>query len=274
MALKLKTAVIEGKVYAEVVDGKPVFHNEEAGTDVPFDVPQMSTKISALNAEAQGHREKKEAAELALRAFDGIEPDAAKKALETVANLESGELLQAGKVDEIKKAAVDATKEQFKQEVGGLRTQLASLTENNKKVTGDYHEEMLSNRFALSPFVANKMSLPPNMAKKVFGEYFKIEEGKPVAYMGGQKVYSVAEAGSVAEFDEALSIIVGKYPNKDHVLKGRGGSGGGGNDPNNPGGGGGGGNEGKMLRADFDKISDPAKKVKLMRDGVSLVDNM
>lgn len=43
----------------------------------------------------------------------------------------------------------------------------------------------------------------------------------------GQRIYSRARPGEVADFDEALESLVGGYPHKDSILKGGQGSGGG-----------------------------------------------
>jgi hypothetical protein len=86
--MKLKTVAIDGQTYAEVIDGRPVFVGED-GKDTPIDAPSALATISRLNAEAKGHREGKEAAERALKAFEGIEAEAARAALETVAALEA-----------------------------------------------------------------------------------------------------------------------------------------------------------------------------------------
>src|SRR5690606_6729424 len=80
-AMKLKTLEVDGKTYAEVQDGKPVYV-EDDGKEVAFDAPGTRNTISRLNAEAKSHREAKEAAEKALKGFEGIEdPAAAIKAL-------------------------------------------------------------------------------------------------------------------------------------------------------------------------------------------------
>ena len=73
--------------HAVLQDGKPVYVHED-GKEVPFDAAQAVGKIASLNAEAKQHREAKEAAEAKLKAFDGLDADKAKKALETVANLD------------------------------------------------------------------------------------------------------------------------------------------------------------------------------------------
>ncbi|WVM87992.1 hypothetical protein UMZ34_16740 [Halopseudomonas pachastrellae] len=73
---------------AVLQDGKPVYVHDD-GKEVAFDAAGTVATITRLNAEAKTHREGKEAAEKALKAFEGIsDPAAAIKALETVSNLD------------------------------------------------------------------------------------------------------------------------------------------------------------------------------------------
>src|SRR5438094_82769 len=107
--MKLK---LDADGHVVVTDGKPVYVHDD-GKEVPFDATATVATITRLNAEARGHREAKEAAEKALKAFEGIEDaEGARKALETVKNLKDGELVSAGKVEEIKAAAKKAAEEQ------------------------------------------------------------------------------------------------------------------------------------------------------------------
>ena len=91
-----------------VQDGKPVYVYDD-GKEVAYDVPAAVAKIGSLNAEAKQHREAKEAAEAKLKAFDGIEnAEAAKKALETVKNLDDKKLIDAGEAEKVKAEVVRA----------------------------------------------------------------------------------------------------------------------------------------------------------------------
>jgi hypothetical protein len=102
LTMKLKTIEVEGKTYAEVADGKPLFVADD-GKDVAFDAPGTVATISRLNGEAKSHREGKEAAEKALKAFEGIEdPSKAIEALNTVSNLDAKKLIDAGEVEKVK----------------------------------------------------------------------------------------------------------------------------------------------------------------------------
>ena len=83
-------------------DGKPVFV-EDSGTEIAVDVPHLRGAVAARNAEAKTHREAKEALEAKWKGYEGLDdPVAARKALELAKNIDAGQLLTAGKVEELK----------------------------------------------------------------------------------------------------------------------------------------------------------------------------
>lgn len=253
--MKIKTVEIEGKTYAELSEGKPLFIGDD-GKEIAVDVPSTVATISRLNGEAKSHREAKEAAEAKLKAFDGIEdPVAAKDALAKLSNLKDKDLIEAGKVEEIKAAAIKAVEDKY-----------APIVEENSKLKGELFGEKIGGSFARSKFIAEKAAVPADMVQARFGQNFKIEDGKVAAYdQSGNKIYSRAKPGEAAEFEEALEILIDQYPYKDNILKGTGGGSGG-----KPGSGGGG--SAKMLsRAEFEKLT-PADQVAKMKDGFTLTE--
>lgn len=212
--MELKTTTIEGVTYAVVQDGKPVY--VDAGRDLAMDVPAMSSKITQLNGEAQGHRTAKETAEAALKKFEGIEdPAKAIAALATVANLDQSKLIEAGKVEEIKAAAIQAVEERYKPVVA-----------ERDSLQGELYAEKIGGSFARSPLIVGdkaKFAIPADIVQSHFGKHFKIEDGKVAAYdAAGNKIYSKASPGNPATFDEALELIVDAYPHKETILKGTG----------------------------------------------------
>ena len=216
--MKLKTQTIDGKTYAEVdTQGLPVYVHDD-GKEVGFDAGSAMQKISTLNAEAKTHREAKEKAESTLKAFEGIEdPAAAKKALETLKNFDDKKLVDAGEVEKIKLEAIKAVEEKY-----------APIVQERDAVQQQLHGELIGGGFARSKYIQDNIAVPADMIQAQFGKSFKIEEGKVVAYgTDGQRIYSRARPGEVADFDEALESLVGGYPHKDSILKGGQGSGGG-----------------------------------------------
>jgi len=219
--VKIKTVDINGSTYAEVQDGRPVFI-EEDGREVAVDVANTRATISRLNAESKSFREAKEAAEARLKAFEGIEDgEAARKALELAKNIKDGELVAAGKVEEIKAAAKRAAEEQVAATNKAHAEELSRLRGEHESLLSQYHGEKVGGAFNGSAYVKDKTILPAPAAQKVFGDHFKVEEGRLVGYGNdGNKIFSRSRPGEVAEFEEAIELLVEAYPHRDHILKG------------------------------------------------------
>lgn len=255
--MKLKVNA-EGQVVVQ--DGKPVY--DDNGRDVVFDYDATIATISRLNGEAKGHREEKESLAEKLKGFEGIEPEAARKALDTVKNLGDKQLIDAGEVEKVKQQAQEAYAEQLK----GVEKKYKPVVEERDALKSSLHQEKLSTAFNRSKFIQDKMAIPTDLAQAKFGANFFIEDGKIKAKgSDGNPVYSRANPGNVAEFDEALEILVDSYAYRDNILKGTGASGGGA--------GGSGGNAGgkrQVTRAAFDAMA-PADQAKAARE-VAIVD--
>lgn len=215
--MKLKTIEVDGKQYAEIQDGKPVYV-EDDGKEVAFDAVGTRATITRLNAEAKSHRERAEAAEKTAKAFEGIEDAAAaRRALELVANLDAKKLVDAGEIEKVRA------------EIGkAFETKLGEATTRAEQLEQQLYAERIGGSFARSKVIADKLAIPADMVQARFGQAFKIEDGKVVAYDGnGNKLYSRARPGELADFDEALETLVEQYPHKDHILKASGANGGG-----------------------------------------------
>lgn len=252
-----------------VSEGKPVYVDDN-GKEVAFDYSATLQTITRLNGEAKSHREAKEAAEGKLKSFEGIEDgEAARKALDLVKNIDEGKLLQAGKVEEIKSAARKAAEEQVAAANKANAEALKTTEGERDKLRTELYGEKIGGSFNRSKLIADKFAIPADMVQARFGQNFKIEDGKIVAYdPAGNKVFSHAKPGELAEFDEALDILVSQYPYKDQILKGTG-SRGDGKQPSN--GSGGGGNTMTMSR--FNSMS-PTEQGNLMagKNAPTLVD--
>lgn len=234
--MKLK---LDENGHVVVVDGKPVYV-DDAGKDYPMDVPQMYGKIITLTTEAKNNRTDKEELQTKLAAFDGIESaEEAKKALGIVKALDEKKLVDAGKIEEIKAAAVKAHEEQSAAAAKAHATELKKVTDELGTLKNQYHSEKVNSLFAGSKFIKERIAVPADLFQAKFGQSIKVEDGQVVAYKpDGNKVYSKVKPGEIADFEEAIEILVDDYADKDNILKGSGHSGGG-SDHNNNGGGGG-----------------------------------
>jgi hypothetical protein len=252
--MKLK---LDEQGHAVLQDGKPVYIHDD-GKEVAFDAPGTVATITRLNAEAKSHRERAEGAESKLKGFEGIEDGAAaRKALEIVANLDQKKLVDAGEIEKVKA------------EVGkAFQAQLDEATTKAKTFEQQLYEEKIGGSFARSKLIAEKLAIPADLVQARFGQAFKIEDGKTVAYdQHGNKIYSRARPGELADFDEALETLVEHYPHKNHILKSSGANGGGA--PNN----GGGGGDGKksINRQTFDSLG-AAERQKFVKEGGTVTD--
>jgi len=250
--MKLK---LDAEGHAVLQDGKPVYVHDD-GKEVAFDAPAAVSKISALNGEAQGHRQAKEAAESKLAAFAGIDDAAAaKRALETIANLDQKKLIDAGEVENVKKAAIDA-----------VRAEYEPVVKERDQLKTELYDEKVGGQFSRSKYLSDKVAVPSHMVQNTFGKNFKIEDGKTVAYdANGNKIFSRTRPGEVADFDEAIELLISADPYKDHILKGNVGAGGG------AGQGAGGGIKRQMQSSEFNELS-AAERAAAMAAGTVLID--
>ncbi|NMZ54170.1 DUF6651 domain-containing protein [Pseudomonas lundensis] len=202
---------------AVLQDGKPVYVHDD-GKEVAFDAPGTVAAITRLNSEAKGHRERAENAEKAVKAFEGIDdPAAAKKALATVANLDAKTLVDAGEIETVKTEISKA-----------FQLQLDEVTGKAQTLEQQLYAEKIGGSFSRSKFIADKLAVPADMVQATFGQNLKVEDGKVVAYDAqGQKIFSRARPGELADFDEAIETLVSQYPHRDHILKSSGANGGG-----------------------------------------------
>jgi hypothetical protein len=255
--MKLKTVEVNGATYAEVSDGKPVFVLDD-GKEIAFDAPHTSATITRLNGEAKSHRERAEAAETKLKPFEGLsDPAAARKALETVANLDHKKLVDAGEVEKVKAEAIKAVEERY-----------APVVQKVQTLESELYNEKIGGAFSRSKLIAEKFVIPADLVQSRFGSNFKIEEGgKMVATdLAGNRIFSRARPGEIADFEEALETLVDQYPYKDQILKGTGRTGSG-TPPNGAGGGG----KRTMTRSEFEKLP-PMERAGVLKGGTQLTD--
>ena len=215
--MKLKTVDVNGVIYAEVREGKPVYVTDDA-KEVAFDAAGTSSTIARITEESKGFKTRAQTAEAKLVTFEGIDdPAAAKKALNTVANLDAKRLVDAGQVETVKAEAIAAVEAKY-----------APVVAERDTLKGELYSEKIGGSFARSKFITEKIAIPPDMLQARFSQNFEIKDGKVVAKdSSGNPIYSRAKPGEIADFEEAIETLVDQYPQKDHILKGAVGTGGG-----------------------------------------------
>jgi len=215
-----------------VRNGKPVYVQDD-GKEIEFDAAGTVATISRLNGEAKTHREGKEAnaarvAELegAMKVFEGLDPEAARKALDKLKTIDEGKLIDAGKVDEVRGAVAKEYETRIASMTGAHQSELERMKAENEALSGHLNNEIIGGNFARSKVIAEKLAIPADLVQAKFGSAFKVVDGKLVAVgADGNTLYSRSRPGEPADFDEALEMIVDQYPNRDHILKASGASG-------------------------------------------------
>ena len=273
--MPVKTTEIEGRTYAELnEDGVPVYVLSD-GAEQAYDGEELAKKVGEVNQEAARNRTALKEAKDKLKPFEGIDDlgkwrEDADKALTTIANLDSKALIDAGKVEEIKAAAIKVIEDRHQDQI---REKYEPAIKERDELRGQLHKEMIGGRFARSKFIEDKVAVPTPMVEAYFGHHFSIEDNRIAAkHADGSPVYSKAKPGEPADFEEALELIIEMSPFKENILKGTNRRGGGA-----PGSGNGSAlGEKKMSRLDADKLSreNPVEMAKRMSDGWVVMDPM
>lgn len=251
--MKLK---LDDKGNVVVQDGKPVYIKDD-NTEVAFDVVQAMQSNASLRRENQTHREARESAEGKLKVFEGVDPEAARKALETVSKLDAKQLVDSKGIEALRTQMT----EQHAAALKAVEEKYAPVIQERDTFRDQLHAEKVGNAFATSKFVTDKLAVPVDMVQAVFGNSFKVEDGKVVAYNGKDKILSPSKMfAEPASFDEALAILVDGYASKNAILKGSGMNGGGSN-----GSGSGNGGKARYTRAEVDKM-DPIAQGDIYRN--------
>jgi hypothetical protein len=192
--MKLKT---DENGHVVVQDGKPVYVHDD-GKEIAFDAPQAMAKIGELGRENRTFREGKETAEAALRAFEGLDPAKARDALDKIGNIDAGKLQNAEAVERRVAEAVKAVEAKYEPIVAERDT-----------YKGQLDKELRGGAFARSKFAEEKVAVPRHMLERTYGDNFKIEDGKLIPYdAAGNKLFSRARPGEIADFDEALELLI------------------------------------------------------------------
>lgn len=230
-------------------DGKPVYINAE-GKETTFDL----ASIPRTNAENRALRTRAETAETSLKAFEGIDAEAARNALEKVQQLDDKTLIDAGEVEKVRTRINGEWQKKFD-----------GVENDNKSLRSQMQNLVIDNAFANSDFVRDKLAIPSDMAKAAFSQYFEYDQKNNTLVakkLNGDAILNAQ--GNAATFEEAIDLIVSEYPHRDRILKGSDQSGGGG-----AGGNGGRGGSRVMRRSEFAKLSpmDQAARAAEARKG-------
>lgn len=210
--MKLK---LDENGHVVVQDGKPVYVHDD-GAEIAHDAVQAVSKIKALNGESKANRERAEKAEELAKGIDGLDIAAAKKALETVKNLDDKKLVDAGDVERLKA-------EWSKARDDDNAKSAAQLAELQKQLS----DELIGGNFARTKAFA-ETNMDSTMARALLGSHFSIKDGKMVATDAhGNQIMSRTSIGEPASFDEAVKALMDNHPSREVFMKPTGSGGGG-----------------------------------------------
>jgi len=225
-------------------NGNPVWVFAD-GKESVFDGDHLTQKLSDLSKESEKFRKQARDAQTKLESFGDIDIEKAKNALNIVSNLDAKKLIDAGEAEKVKAEAIKALEERYK-----------PIVEENSTLKEGIYSEKLSLSFAQSDLVKQRIAIPADFVKEKFGKAFKLEGGKMVAYdESGSKIYSRERPGELAGFDEALSTLIDRHPDKTRILLDSGKSGGGAS----------GGGAGTGGTQDWNKLS-PVERLNMARE--------
>jgi hypothetical protein len=209
----------------------------EDGSEIEYDVPNLvqdlnKTKgfLTTAQGESAGRRKEIETLKEQVAAWEGIDPEEAKKALTTIKNFDESKYVAAGEVEKIKAATAQTYEERLEKQRKELQE---AISERDSKLTQKeqaIRRMMVKSIFDQSKFLADATVLPPDMAFEYFGKHFEVltnEENdlRVVAKYNGDEIFSKARPGELATPEEALQQLIDRYPFKDNILKGSGSSG-------------------------------------------------
>jgi len=216
----------------------PVFIFEEkdgSKDEKGVDVPSMFGKITELNSEAKNHRLAKqkyadkikilEDAEIDLEKLDEF-VNSSKENAKKISSFNEKDYKSIEEIEKIKKGVGDS----FTEKIEELKKQNDLLQTDKQKIANESDELvrtlLIKSAFDSSPFIREKTVLTPDIAFNTFGRDFKVEktEGQliPSVYAidsSGEKIWSKTNPGDYANTEEAIEILIKKYPQSEAILK-------------------------------------------------------
>jgi hypothetical protein len=214
----------------ELKDGKPIYVDQDK-QEIPLDAPKLWGDLKAANNESMQRRLKLEELEAHLAEFgkkyEGLDPEEARKALETVKNYSDKQMVDAGEVDRIKQGVKEGYEQMLKTQKESYNN---ALTEKEKAIAlkeSQIRNLLVRGAFDRSDFLRDKTVMFPGAAYAYFGNHFQIQESngelKAVGMIDGKPIISKANPGEIASTEEAIEILVHNDPQKDRIIRAAGG---------------------------------------------------
>lgn len=194
---------------AVLKDGAPVY--EIDGKDTTFDAAAVHASLTTIRRERDEAKALVGQLETSLRRFGTSEEqlEQAAKKLKLATNLDEKTLAEAGKIDEVIANRIKTHTEASAAEKAALESKLGELSNKLRSV-------LISSKFSKTP-LASGLYLTPDAIEAMFGPHFEVDGDNVVAFRDPgskkDKIYSKKDPGKLADFDEALEVVVTSHPN-------------------------------------------------------------
>jgi hypothetical protein len=100
-----------------------------------------------------------------------------------------------------------------------MMSTVEELTREVDSLQAKLTQQTIGEAFRSSKFVAERLTLPADIIASHFGQHFTIDGGRIVGLdANGTQIWSRARIGEIADFDEALSVLVGRYEHRDAIM--------------------------------------------------------
>lgn len=181
--------------------------------------PKPTDAEAKLLKEVMNKKNALRAAEDALKAYEGIDPVAARAALAAQQEQERQKLEAKGDYERLKEqmAAAHAA------ERSALETQLTESRAALAAAQATIAELTVGSAFSLSNFIKEEVALTPAKARIVYGSHFEFQDGELVAFdkpAGAQnRTPLVGSDGNPLKFEDALRKLVDADPDRDQILR-------------------------------------------------------
>lgn len=190
-------------------DGEPVYIID--GAEVTFNAAAVHASLGTIRKERDEAKAENEKLTARLRRFGSTEEQLAEaeKKLKLAANVDDKTLADAGKLDEVIANRLKTHTEASAQEKAALEAKVNELS-------GKLRTVLISSKFGKTP-LAQGLYLTSDAIEAMFGPHFEVDGDNVVAFRDPQskkdKIYSKKDPGKLADFDEALEVVVTSHPN-------------------------------------------------------------
>ena len=180
---------------------------------------ELAKRYAKLEKERDEANKKATEALEAMKRYEGIDPDRARKVLAEVEKAEEEAKLARGEFEAVKKQMIERHEAEKKAMIDEMATIKGKLSATENLV----EELTVGFNFSTSKFLNEKTVYTPKKARAIYGAHFDVVDGKVVGYdkpRGSEGRSPIVDSsGNPASFDEAIQKIVEDDEDRDRIMK-------------------------------------------------------